>query len=93
MFGEPKLVSELMDAIKQEYAIRDLGFPANLLGFQLRRTPDYLEISCPNMIDSMMSRFNINTKMVTTPAPSTSTITSTDHCDTKPDSTLFRQFV
>ena len=93
VIGDTSLVPEAVSKIKLQYKIRDLGFPANFLGMQLTRTPDYLEVSCQKFCESLLDRFKIASKLVTTPLPSTSILTSFDHSDTKPCSSRYRQMV
>ena len=47
---DPEIMSKVADMIKSQYSIQDLGFPANYLGLQLTRTPEYLELTCRTLI-------------------------------------------
>jgi hypothetical protein len=93
LMGNPNLVPTALHNIQQQYKIRDLGFPHNFLGMQLTRTPAHLTITCEKFCSTLLDRFNIQPKTVTTPLPSTTNLTSFDASDTKPDSSRYRQLV
>jgi transposase InsO family protein len=93
LIGDNSLLPTALSHITQQYQIRDLGFPRNLLGLQLTRTPDHLTLTCETFCASLLRRFDIPPKDVTTPLPSTTHLVSFDASDTKPDSSRYRQMV
>ena len=93
LVGDTERVTACLNTIKKEYSLRDLGMPADILGLQLRRTPDYLELTCSKFAGSLLQRFNLPAATVTTPMLPHTTLTANDSADTKPDSRLYRQYV
>ena len=91
--AEPELMPKIVDMIKSQYSIRDLGFPANYLGLQLARTPEYLELTCRTFCESLLKRFSLPYRLVTAPIPSSVQLAAFDQSDTKPDFSKFRQYV
>ena len=92
-FGEEEYVSATISAVKSIYSIRDLGFPGNMLGKQLRRTPEFIELTCPKLIDAMMARFAITPAFTPTPLPSDAPLTSFSLSDKAPDHSRYRQML
>ena len=93
LLGAQGFVDAAFARISADYSVRDLGFPADLLGMQLERSGKLLTIRCERMIDNMLTRFNIAPKLVTTPMASDAMLSGHDFADSKPDSTLYRQQV
>ena len=78
---------------RQQYSIRDLGFPANNPRLQLTRTLQYLELTCRTFCESLLKQSSPPYRLVTTPILSSIQLAAFDQADTRPDSSKFRQYV
>ena len=93
ILGEHEYARQATKAIKSMYTVRDNGFPDVFLGVEYKRTKEYIEICNTAMIDALMKRFRIASKLVTSPMPADTQLTAEDHSATRPDSTEYRQMV
>jgi hypothetical protein len=84
---------DFVTSMRARFTVTDCGVPKTFLGIQLSFSRHILRLTQSNMIESLMRRYNLTPKHVSTPMDADAKLVAEDNAETKPDPTMYRSKV